>query len=73
MEAGGRATQEAKADDCMEAGGRATQEAKAEGSPNTANRPICVISMEQSDEKSPCSANHRTRYLPAVDMTHWGG
>jgi hypothetical protein len=36
MDAGGRATQDAKADDCMDAGGRATQDAKAEESPNVA-------------------------------------
>ena len=30
MDAGGRATQDAEADDCMDAGGRATQDAEAE-------------------------------------------
>jgi hypothetical protein len=31
MDGGGRATQDAKADDSMDGGGRATQDAKAEG------------------------------------------
>jgi hypothetical protein len=72
MDAGGRATQEAKADDYMDAGGRATLEAKAEGPPNAASHSIFVISMEQSDEKSQYAANYLTRYLPAVDMTNKG-
>ena len=44
-----------------------------EGSPNAANCTLCVIPTERSDEESPKAANCLMRYLPAVDMTHWGG